>query len=85
MYIYSGVGINKNYIFHNFKFHVYSRVKEEIFNSLFSNEIFKSLFFFSLWNNGLAVKALDFESWCPVFKTTGRLQGRLSFSSFRGP
>ena len=41
IYIYSGVGINKNYIFHNFKFHVCLLVNKEIFNSLFSNEIFK--------------------------------------------
>ena len=71
IFIYSGRAINKNYIFHNFKFLVYLRVKEEIFNSLFSNEIFKSLICYSLWNNGLAVKALDFQSWGPVFKTTG--------------
>ena len=36
------------------------------------------------WSNGLVVKALDFQSKSPVFKTTGSLQGRLSLSSFRG-
>ena len=35
-------------------------------------------------NNDLVVKALESESRCPVFKTTGWLQGRLSISSFRG-
>ena len=33
---------------------------------------------------GLMVKALDSQSTSPVFKTPGCLQGRLSFSSFRG-
>ena len=36
------------------------------------------------WSNGQVVKALDFQSRGPVFKTTGWLQGRLSLSSFRG-
>ena len=31
----------------------------------------------------LVVKALDFQSRGPMSKTTGWLQGRLSFSSFR--
>ena len=35
-------------------------------------------------NNGLVVKALDFQSRCPVFKTTGWLQDRPSLLSFRG-
>ena len=34
--------------------------------------------------NGLVVKALDSQSMCPVVKTTGWLQGRLSLSSFWG-
>ena len=33
--------------------------------------------------NGLAVKALDFQSWGPAFKTTVWLQGLLSLSSLR--
>ena len=33
---------------------------------------------------GLVVKVLDSQSRCPVFKTTGWLQGQLSLSSFRG-
>ena len=35
-------------------------------------------------SNGLVVKALDFQTRGPVFKTTGWFQGRLSLSSFRG-
>ena len=35
-------------------------------------------------SNGLVVKAQDFQSRGPVFKTTGWFQGRLSLSSFRG-
>ena len=31
---------------------------------------------------GLVVKALDSQSRGPLFRTTGRLQGRLSLSSF---
>ena len=36
------------------------------------------------WSNGLVVKALDYQSRDPMFKTTRRHQGRLSLSSFRG-
>ena len=36
------------------------------------------------WSNGLVVKTLDSQSRGPVLKSTGWLQGRLSFSSFRG-
>ena len=35
-------------------------------------------------SNGLVVKARDFQSRGPVFKTTGWLQGRLSLSFFQG-
>ena len=35
------------------------------------------------WSNGLKVKALDFQSTGPMFKTTGWLPGRLSLSSFK--
>ena len=37
-----------------------------------------------LWSNGLVVMVLDSQSRGPMFKTTGRLQGRLNLSSFRG-
>ena len=33
--------------------------------------------------NSLVLKELDFQSRGPTFKTTGRPQGQLSFSSFR--
>ena len=49
---------------------------------------FSSLFVFlskkRLVQDGLVVKALDYQSRGPVFKTTGWLQGWLSLSSFRG-
>ena len=35
-------------------------------------------------SNGVVVKALDSQSRGPTFKTTGCLQGQLSFLSFRG-
>ena len=35
-------------------------------------------------SNGLVVKAVDFQSRDPVFKTIGWLQGQLSLSSFHG-
>ena len=34
--------------------------------------------------SGLVVKVLDSQSWGPVFKTAGWLQGRLSLSFFQG-
>ena len=36
------------------------------------------------WSNDVVVKMLDSQSRGPMFKSTGRLQGRLSLSSFRG-
>ena len=48
----------------------------------------ESLVCWLFWNklkyNGLVVKAMDSRSRGPIFKTTERLQGRLSLSSFLG-
>ena len=41
-------------------------------------------FSYILWSNGLVVKVLDSQSRGSLFKNTGWLQGRLSYSSFRG-
>ena len=38
----------------------------------------------TFWSHCLVVKALDFQSRGPVFKTTGWLHGGLSLSSFQG-
>ena len=38
---------------------------------------------FAIWSDGLVVKALDFQSGGPEFKTSGWLQGQLRISSFR--
>ena len=37
-----------------------------------------------LWSNGLAVRALNFQSWGPKIKTSNWLQCQLSNSSFEG-
>ena len=49
----------------------------------FSFVIFMILIFDSVSFKGLVVKVLDSQSRCPVFKTTGWLQGQLN-SSFGG-
>ena len=36
------------------------------------------------WSDDQVVKSLDSQSWGPVFRTTGWLQGQLSLSSFEG-
>ena len=52
-------------------------------SQFFSSVIFMILIFDSVSFKGLVVKVLDSQSRCPVFKTTGWLQGQLS-SSFGG-
>ena len=54
------------------------KIKENKLNVFVYNDTYNS------YSNGLVVKALDLQSKSPEFKTTGWLEGRLSFSSFRG-
>ena len=60
-----------------------SKVKSNNSNPHYCCSYFFYLFV-SKWSSGLVVRALDSQSRSLVLKTTGWLQGWLSFSSFQG-
>ena len=56
----------------------------DLFAQKFGPPIFLWVLPLLVCSNGLVVKAVDFQSRDPVFKTIGWLQGQLSLSSFHG-
>ena len=76
---------------HNFSVTIPRYCKDVYVNSFFPlpAKLWNSLLIecfsltYDLLRNGLVVKVLDSQSRAPVFKISGRLQGWLSFSSFR--
>ena len=74
----SNISPSQNPALTSFKVDIYDMVRNIEFRKV------RNDFQGKLKEDGLVVKALDYQSRGPVFKTTGYLQGQLSLSFFHG-